>query len=97
MDKQNSVKTSKFRPGIAFTMCTDQLHLPKNGRERLKVVSKIALKKSNTNFRLGHSQRKNRPTFSHVSLLPEIFHRNDPKSRALFTFQPDFPETFWKL
>ena len=54
----------------------------------------MALKKSNTNFRLGHSDRKNRTTFSDVSLLPEIFHRNDPKSRALFTFQPDFPEKF---
>ena len=56
----------------------------------------MALKKSNTNFRLGHSDRKNRTTFSDVSLLPEIFHRNDPKSCALFTFQPDFPEKFWK-
>ena len=27
----------KFRPGIAF--CTNQFHLPKNGRESLKLVS----------------------------------------------------------
>ena len=31
-------KTGKFRPGIAFTMYTNQLHLPKNSRERLKLV-----------------------------------------------------------
>ena len=44
-------------------MCTNQLHLPKNCRERLKLVSKMALKKSNTNFRLGHSDRTNKTTF----------------------------------
>ena len=66
-------RTSKFRPGIAFTICTNQFHLPKNDREGLKLVSKIALKKSNTNFRLEYSVRKNRTTFSDVPLLPEIF------------------------
>ena len=42
-------------------------------------MSKIALKKSNTNFRLEYSVRKNRTTFSDVPLLPEIFRWNDPK------------------
>ena len=36
-------------------------------------VSKMALKKWNTNFRLEHSVRKNRTTFSNVPLLSEIF------------------------
>ena len=44
-------RTGKFRPGIAFTNCTNQFHSPKNGREGLKLVSKMALKKWNTNFR----------------------------------------------
>ena len=30
-------KTSKFRPGIAFTISTNKLHLPKNGHEGLKL------------------------------------------------------------
>ena len=90
-------RTGKFRPGIAFTICTNQSHLPKNDREGLNPVSKMALKKWNTNFRLEYSVRKNRTTFSDVpSLLPEIFRWNDPKSRVLFTFQPDFQENFGK-
>ena len=36
-------------------------------------VSKMALKKWNTNFRLEHSVRKNRTTFSNVPLVTEIF------------------------
>ena len=40
--------------------------------------------------------RKNRTIFSEIPLLPEIFLWNDPESRAQFTFQPDFPETFCK-
>ena len=34
--------------------------------------------------------------FSHVLLLPEIFHWNDPERGVLFTFHPDSPETFSK-
>ena len=30
-------RTRKFRPGIAFTISTNKLHLPKNGREGLKL------------------------------------------------------------
>ena len=37
--------TGKFRPGIALTICPNQFHLPKNGRERLKLLSRMALKK----------------------------------------------------
>ena len=60
------------------------------------VISNMALKKWNTNFRLEHSVRKNRTTFSNVPLLSEIFLWNDPKSRVPFTFKPDFPETWCK-
>lgn len=46
------------------------------------------------NFHLEHSIRYNRTTFSDFSLLKEIFHWDDPKSRVLFTFQPNFPKAF---
>ena len=40
---------------------------------------------------------KNRTSFSDVPLLLEIFRWNeDPKSRLLFTFQQNFPESFCK-
>ena len=40
---------------------------------------------------------KNRTSFSDVPLLLEIFRCNeDPKSRLLFTFQQNFPESFCK-
>ena len=61
---------------------------------KLKLVSKMALKKWNTNFYLEYSIQKNRTTFSDLPLLPEIFCWNDQKSHVLFTFQPDFPELF---
>ena len=89
-------RTGKFSSGIAFTICTDQFHLTENGREGLKLVSKMALRKWNTNFRYAYFIRKNRTTFSDVPLLPEIFRWEDPKSRVPFTFEPDFPENSCK-
>ena len=87
-------RTDKFRPGIAFKICTNQFNLPKN--EGLKLVSKVALKKWNTNFRLEYSIRKNRTTFSDVPLFPRIFRwEADPKSRVPFTSVPTgFPGKF---
>ena len=88
-------RADKFRPGIAFTICKTQFHLPKNDREGLNPVSKMALKKRNTNFRLEYSVQKNRTTFSGFpSLLPDIFRWNDLKSCVPSTFQPDFQENF---
>ena len=51
----NFVPESRF-----VTVCTNQSHLPENGGEGLKLVSKIikALKKCNTNFSLEYSIRK---------------------------------------
>ena len=37
---------------VAFTISTNQLHEQKDGREGLELVSKMSLKKQNTNFRL---------------------------------------------
>ena len=88
-------RIGKFRPGIGFTICNNQFHLPKNEREGLNPVSKMALKKRNTNFRLEYSVQKNRTTFSDFpSLLPDILRWNDPKSCVPSTFQPDFQENF---
>ena len=88
-------RTGKFRAGITFTICTNPFHLPRNDREGLKLVLKMALKKWNTNFCLEYSIPKNRHTFSDASFFPEIFRWNDPTSRVPFTFQPGFTETFW--
>ena len=82
------------RPGIASTISANQFHLPKNGHESLKLLSKMTLKKWNTDFSLVHSVRKNRTTFPDVWLLPEIFSWTDPRSRVPFTIQPGFSETF---
>ena len=57
------IRTGKCRPRIAYTICTNQFHLPKNGGRSLKLVSKMALKKWNKNF---HSTA-NRTTFSDIS------------------------------
>ena len=76
-DWVNGMKNSglvNFIPEYGFTVCfTNQFHLPKNGREGLKLVSKIRFNKCNTNVRFEYFVRKNRTTFSDVPLLPEIF------------------------
>ena len=88
------LRTGKFRLGIPLTVYLNHFHLPKKRRPELRRVSKMALKKWTTNFRLEHSVRKNKTSFADVPLLPEIFRWNDPKIRVPFTFQPDFSETF---
>ena len=50
-------------------------NLPKG----LKLISKMALKKWNTNFQVEYSIPKNRTTFSDVPLLPVIFRWNNQK------------------
>ena len=88
------LRTGKFRPRIACTICTNQFHL--DSREDLKLVSKMALKEWNTNFRLEYSIQKNKSTFQMFPLLLDIFHWENPKSLVPFIFQPDFPENFCK-
>ena len=80
------VTTGTFRPGIVCTICTNQFHFSDNGRESLKLVPEMAVKKWNTNFRLEHAVQKNGNPISYNPFLQEIFHRNDPKSRIPFTF-----------
>ena len=72
-------RTGKICPEIAFTICTKQFHLMKNGHEGLKLM---VLKKWNQSFRLEHFFWKNKTIFSDVPLLQaEIFRWSDPKSR----------------
>ena len=64
-------RTGKICPEIAFTICTKQFHLMKNGHEGLKLM---VLKKWNQSFRLEHFFWKNKTIFSNVPLLQaEIF------------------------
>jgi len=50
--RQAKFKIVKFRPRIAFCICTNQSHLPKKGREGLKLVTWLKKKKWDTNYRL---------------------------------------------
>ena len=59
-----------------------------------QLVSKMALKKWNMNFCLEYSTWKNRTTFSHVLLLPEIFHWNNPKKLCSIYFPTRFSRNF---
>ena len=45
--KQNSVLVNSSRNRV-YRLRTNQFHLPRNGGENLKLVSKVALKKRNT-------------------------------------------------
>ena len=71
-------RTGKFRPGIAFTICINQLHLAKNDREGPKPVSKKALKKWNSNFRLEYSVRKKQDYLFRPFVVSGNFLQNDP-------------------
>ena len=66
----------------------------RDGREGLKLVSKMAEKKwSQFPFEIFRPERQDY-FFKSAPLLPKLFRWYDPKSRVPFTFQPDFPETF---
>ena len=87
-------RTVKFRPGIAFTICTNQFYLPENDREGLKLVSKIALEKWKANFCLEYSVRKNSAIFSDVPLLPGIFRWNEQIKSCSIYFPTRFSGIF---
>ena len=76
------IQDLKFGPGIAFAVCTNQLNLPKNGRERLKPVSKTSFEEMEHGFLFGTFQPGNQDyncTFLEVPLLPEVLHRRTQK------------------
>ena len=80
------IQDLKFGPGIVFAICTNQLDLPKNGRERLKPVSKTGFEEMEHGFPFGTFQPGNRTIFLEVPLLPDVLHRNDLKSHVPFAF-----------
>ena len=60
-------RSGKFRPGIAFTTCTTQFHLPQNGREYLeRIKDGFKMEHKFSNLHLEHSVRKNRTAFSDI-------------------------------
>ena len=50
-------RTRKFRPGIAFTISTNKLHLPKNGREGLKLGCLIYIYTNHPGGNLLHKHK----------------------------------------
>ena len=85
------LRTGKFRPRIACTICTNQFHL--DGREDLKLVSKMALKEWNTNFRLEYSIQKNRTTFSDVPVARELKKLTPTLRTTHWPHSADYPLT----
>ena len=68
----------------------------KKSREGLKLVSKMALKEWNTNFRLEYSIWKNRTNFCRCSVAPGNFPLGRPKKLCSIYFPTGFPENFCK-
>ena len=78
------LRTGKFRPGIAFTICTNQFHLLEKDDEGLKLVSKMALKKWNTYFLLEYSVWKKQDYFFSCFAAPGNFPMERPKKSCSF-------------
>ena len=94
---QNSELVNFDSESLLPLFCTNQCHLPENDHEGLKLITKKALKKGNTNFRyLEYSVRKNRGAFHSTKTLEnletaangtEIFQKRFQKFRKLLNFR----------
>ena len=90
---QNSGLVNFASELILPLFCSNQYHLPKNDHEGLKLISKKALKKWNTNFRyLEYSVRKNRGVFHSTKTLENL----ETASNGTEISQKRFLK-FWKL
>ena len=70
---QNSELVNFDSESLLPLFCTNQYHLPENDHEGLKLITKKALKKWNTNFRyLEYSVRKNRGAFHSTKTLENL-------------------------
>ena len=88
-------RTGKFPSGNRVYHLYELVPFTGNGREALKLVSKMALKKWNTNFCLEYSVRKNRTTFSDVrSVAAGNFPLERPKKSCSIYFQTGFSGIF---
>ena len=74
-------RTGKFRSGIAFVNCTNQLK-PEAG-------IKDGFEKKELEFAFGTFCLE-KQDFSDIPLLPKIIRWNDPNTPVPFTFQHDF-------
>ena len=91
-------------PRIAFTICTNQIQLPKKRPRKPETSIKDAFKEkeheavSNSVVTIPSSIRRSRTTFSEIPFLIASVHLplERPEKLCLFTFQLDFPETFCK-
>ena len=94
---QNSGLVNFDSESLLPLFCTNQYHLPENDHEGLKLITKKALKKWNTNFRyLEYSVRKNRGAFHSTKTLEnletaangtEISQKRFQKFRKLLNFR----------
>ena len=91
------IRNGKFHRGVAFAICTNPFHLPKNSCYGLKLVAKMALMKRNSNFRLGNSVQKTGLPFQLFRCFGRFSAGTTQKVvSGSYTFQMDFPETFSK-
>ena len=94
---QNSGLVNFDSESLLPLFCTNQYHLPENDHEGLKLITKKALKKWNTNFRyLEYSVQKNRGAFHSTKTLEnletaangtEISQKRFQKFRKLLNFR----------
>ena len=91
--------TGEFCPGIAFTICTNQFHLPKNDREGLKRPKtglKDGFEEMEHEFPFGIFRPEKHDHLFRCSVTPGNLPMERPKCHVPFSFQTDFPETFCK-
>ena len=86
-------RTRKLRPGIAFTICTNQFIYQKNDREGLKLVTNV-FKEMEQEFTVEIFRPEKQDNLLRSSVSLGKFQPKRPKMSS--TFQPDFPETFSK-
>ena len=91
-------RTGKFRPEIAFTVCTDKFHFPKNDREGPKLVLKMLLGNGTRISVKNILSGKTGIQASEMFRFSRTFsaRTQDPERRVPLTFQPDFSENFCK-
>ena len=87
-------KTGKFCPGIVFAICTNQLHLPKNGRERLKLVSKTGFEETEHEFRFGIFRPGKQDYHFRSSVAPGSFTPKRPEQSCSIYFLTGFSGNF---
>ena len=95
VNRKQNLGLGKFRPGIALSICANIISSiygkrPRSSQRTLKLVSKMALKKWNTNFRLEHSDQENKNSRKSSTETTR------KKKVTFLTFRSDLPETFCK-